>query len=57
MANKIYIQESCPRDGWQNHNTFIPTEVKLKYIEKMLQSGAKSLEVTSFVNPKICIPT
>lgn len=53
MDNKIYIQESCPRDGWQNHKAFIPTEIKLKYIEKMLQSGAKGLEVTSFVNPKI----
>lgn len=53
MTNKIYIQESCPRDGWQNHPGFIPTETKVKYIGQMLDSGAKQLEVTSFVNPKL----
>ena len=50
---KINIQESCPRDGWQNHREFIPTDVKVKYILQMLDYGAKNLEVTSFVNPKI----
>lgn len=53
MTTKVYIQESCPRDGWQNHQAFIPTEIKIKYIEAMLACGAKQLEVTSFVNPKI----
>lgn len=53
MTTKIYIQESCPRDGWQNHQAFIPTEIKIKYIEAMLACGAKQLEVSSFVNPKI----
>jgi len=50
---KIYIQESCPRDGWQNYNNFIPTARKLHYIEEMCRAGAKQLEVTSFVSPKI----
>lgn len=53
MTKKIFIQESCPRDGWQNHREFIPTETKVKYILQMLESGAKQLEATSFVNPKI----
>lgn len=53
MEKKIIIQESCPRDGWQNHTHFIPTETKIKYITEMLASGAKKLEVTSFVNSKI----
>lgn len=50
---KINIQESCPRDGWQNHREFIPTNTKIKYILQMLDCGAKNLEVTSFVNPKV----
>lgn len=53
MNKHIYIQESCPRDGWQNHKQFIATEIKIKYINKMLQTGAKELEVTSFVNSRL----
>ena len=50
---KIYIQEACPRDGWQNYATFIPTERKIHYIKSLLECGAKEMEITSFVNPKV----
>lgn len=50
---KVYIQESCPRDGWQNYASFIPTDRKIHYIKAMCEAGAKKIEVTSFVNPKI----
>lgn len=49
----VVIQECCPRDGWQNHPKIISTETKLRYIKKMMDCGARMLEVTSFVNPKI----
>lgn len=48
----VKIQEVCPRDGWQNHKKFIPTETKIAYIKRMMDYGAKQIEVTSFVNPK-----
>ena len=53
IPKKVLIQECCPRDGWQNHPEFISTETKIRYIKKMIDSGARMLEVTSFVNPKI----
>lgn len=48
----VKVQEVCPRDGWQNHKKIIPTETKIAYIKKMIDYGAKQIEITSFVNPK-----
>lgn len=50
---KVYIQESCPRDGWQNYASFIPTDRKIHYIKAMCEAGVKQIEVTSFVSQKI----
>ncbi len=52
LPKKVIITEVCPRDGWQNHPVQIPTETKISYIKKMVECGAKKIEVTSFVNPK-----
>lgn len=52
MKQSAQIMEVCPRDGWQNLEEFIPTERKLYYIEKMLDAGVQTLQVTSFVHPK-----
>ena len=53
LPKKIEITEVGPRDGWQNHKAMIiPTEVKAKYVKKMIDAGADKIEVTSFVNPK-----
>lgn len=53
LPKQVFIQECCPRDGWQNHKEFIPTETKIRYIKRMIDTGVKNMEVTSFVNPKI----
>lgn len=52
LPKKVLISEVCPRDGWQNHPVHIPAETKIKYIKKMVDYGARKLEVTSFVSPK-----
>jgi len=52
LPEYVKITEVCPRDGWQNHKIWIPTETKIKYIKKMIDYGAKKIEITSFVNPK-----
>ncbi|MGN0659315.1 MAG: hydroxymethylglutaryl-CoA lyase [Emergencia sp.] len=52
LPEKVVIRESCPRDGWQNHRVIIPTETKIRYIRKMIDCGARSMDATSFVNPK-----
>lgn len=53
LPKRIEITEVGPRDGWQNHKAMIiPTEVKAKYVKKMIDAGADKIEVTAFVNPK-----
>jgi len=46
------IVEVGPRDGLQNENLPIPTEVKLAFIRELMASGLKEIEATSFVSPK-----
>jgi hydroxymethylglutaryl-CoA lyase len=45
--------EIGPRDGFQNVREFIPTEIKLETIDRLVDAGIKKLMVTSFVSPKI----
>lgn len=52
LPKKVLVCEVSPRDGWQNHPVSIPTETKIKYIKKMVECGAKKMEITSFVNAK-----
>ena len=48
----IELVEVGPRDGLQNEPEVISSEVKIEMIERMLDYGAKRLEVASFVHPK-----
>lgn len=48
----VKIVEVGPRDGLQNEEKTIATKDKIKFIEKLVQSGLKNIEVTSFVSPK-----
>lgn len=52
LNKKVIVSEVAPRDGWQNHKIMIPTETKIKYIKKMIDCGARKMEITSFVSPK-----
>ena len=52
LPKKVLVSEVGPRDGWQNHPVQIPTDTKIKYIQKMVDCGARKMEITSFVNPK-----
>lgn len=42
----------CPRDAMQGFATPIPTEVKIAYLNKLLQVGFDTLDFGSFVSPK-----
>ena len=48
----VKIVEVGPRDGLQNEKTFVETKDKIDLINRLSDSGLKSIEVTSFVNPK-----
>ena len=50
---KADIIEVCPRDGFQNVQDVIPTEVKVNIILKLIKAGIKEIELTSFVNLKM----
>lgn len=52
FPRKVRIVEVGPRDGLQNEPGFVPTDVKIEFINKLSKSGLKSIEVTSFVSPK-----
>ncbi|MCE9558681.1 MAG: hydroxymethylglutaryl-CoA lyase [Armatimonadetes bacterium] len=48
----IRIIEVGPRDGLQNEKVPVPTSAKLDFIQGLLASGLKEIEVSSFVSPK-----
>ena len=51
MKQSIKIIE-CPRDAMQGIKTFIPTAVKVAYIQSLLDVGFDTLDFGSFVSPK-----
>lgn len=42
----------CPRDAWQGLPNIIPTDVKVTYLLKLIESGFRHLDAVSFVAPK-----
>lgn len=42
----------CPRDAMQGIHEWIPTETKIKYINKLLKVGFDTIDFGSFVSPK-----
>lgn len=51
-ATTARLVEVGPRDGFQNIQTFIPTDVKVDIIDRMFRAGVGEMEITSFVSPK-----
>ncbi len=49
---RIIIHEVGPRDGLQMEEQTVPSELKIKWIEKLIQSGVDIIQVGSFVHPK-----
>jgi len=50
--DKISIYEVGTRDGFQSVKEYIPYEVKMEIIDKIVDAGIKHLQITSFVSPK-----
>jgi hydroxymethylglutaryl-CoA lyase len=42
----------CPRDAMQGIKEFIPTDVKVRYLNKLLQVGFDTIDIGSFVSPR-----
>ena len=49
---QVKIVEVGPRDGLQNISNRVPTAIKVELIERLIDSGLRCVEATSFVSPK-----
>lgn len=49
---RLFIQEVVTRDGFQAEPRFIPTEDKIRLINRLSRAGYAKIEVTSFTSPK-----
>ena len=52
LPEHVTIYEVGPRDGLQNEQATIPTEVKAQFIARLAAAGLRTIEATSFVHPK-----
>jgi hydroxymethylglutaryl-CoA lyase len=52
LPREVRMVEVGPRDGLQNEKRTVPTEVKVRLIEMLVEAGVSTIEVGSFVSPK-----
>ncbi|KAF2800763.1 aldolase [Melanomma pulvis-pyrius CBS 109.77] len=51
-TDHVRIVEVGPRDGLQNEKQSIPVATKIELVERLAQTGLKTIEAGSFVSPK-----
>ena len=52
MNDSVRVVEVGPRDGLQNEKTIIAAGDKIELIDRLSQTGLRTIEATSFVSPK-----
>src|SRR5688572_15573768 len=52
LPERVTIYEVGARDGLQNENASVPTEVKAEFVRRLIDAGLPIVEATSFVHPK-----
>jgi hydroxymethylglutaryl-CoA lyase len=52
LPDRVTVYEVGPRDGLQNEQALVPTEVKAEFIRRLVAAGLPVVEATSFVHPK-----
>lgn len=52
LPQRIYIEEDGPREGFQMEKGPISTADKIAFIDALSGTGLKTIQVTSFVNPR-----
>ena len=52
LPGKVRLVEVGPRDGLQNEQAMVPTDVKVALIDRLTEAGFAAIEATSFVSPK-----
>ncbi|KAF1989093.1 aldolase [Aulographum hederae CBS 113979] len=51
-SDHVNIIEVGPRDGLQNEKQTIPLETKIELVERLTETGVRTIEAGSFVSPK-----
>lgn len=51
LTDRVFVTE-CPRDAMQGIVEWIPTELKIAYLNQLLSCGFDTLDFGSFVSPK-----
>ena len=52
LPSEVTIWEVGPRDGLQNEQDVVPTDVKLEFVHRLVEAGLSVVETTSFVRPE-----
>ena len=52
LPSRVRLVEVGPRDGLQNEQTMVPTDVKVALIDLLTDAGFAAIEATAFVSPK-----
>lgn len=52
VPERVFINDVAVRDGFQSEPRFIPTDDKIRLIDRLSRTGLAKIEVTSFVSPK-----
>ena len=52
MPQRVTIYEVGPRDGLQNEQGVVSTEVKAQFVRRLVGAGLPVVEATSFVHPR-----
>jgi hydroxymethylglutaryl-CoA lyase len=52
LPKTVYLTEVGPRDGLQNEQQPVATDIKVELSNRLLAAGVRQLEATSFVSPK-----
>ncbi|MFE7647592.1 hydroxymethylglutaryl-CoA lyase [Streptomyces phaeoluteigriseus] len=52
LPTRIRIHEVGARDGLQNEQVAVGTEVKAEFVHRLAEAGLTTIEATSFVHPK-----
>lgn len=52
LPRAVKIVEVGPRDGLQNETVMVPVDLRVKLIDKLSETGLRTIEVGSFVSPK-----
>ncbi len=53
LPNSVLISDHGPREGFQFEKSQIPTPAKIELIDRLSHSGLSSIQVASFVHPKL----